>query len=69
LEIRTEVKTLPSSCFNGPEGVLSGERFTPVAGVDYQVVAAHEFEGVRLKQGQRLRLSFKNKRHFHYKVL
>lgn len=68
MEIRTEIKTLFSAFYNSSEGVIPGDRFTPSHGETYEVTKDHEFDGVKLKTGQKLKLIIKNKKHFHYRV-
>lgn len=69
MEIRTASKTLPSSHFNGPEGIIPGNTFTPVTGVDYEVVKDIEIEGTKVRVGCKVRKMFSNKKHMHLRVV
>lgn len=69
MELKTEKKTLPSRHFNDSQGMIPGESFEAKSGEIYQCVEPIEVGGIRIKQGQQLRLSFKNKKHVFYRII
>ncbi len=69
MEIRTAAKSLPSANFNGPDGIIAGNTFIPVVGIDYDVVKDLEIEGTKVKAGCKVRKMFSNKKHTHLRVV